>query len=107
LLPPPQVETKTLSVDYSKSQAAGFEAPIEKALKGLDIGGCRHIRHLTTAMSLAILPLTLCFPVLLSGVLVNNVGMSYPYPLSLIEDGSSLEHLEARERERERERLPV
>jgi len=51
-----------LAADFSKCQDSGFAAPLAKALKDLDVG-----------------------------VLVNNVGMSYPYPLYFAEDDSTPE----------------
>jgi 17beta-estradiol 17-dehydrogenase / very-long-chain 3-oxoacyl-CoA reductase len=47
----PTVEVKTLAIDYAKANAAVFQKTIREALKDLEIG-----------------------------VLINNVGMSYPYP---------------------------
>jgi len=47
----PNVETKTLVVDFGKADAAVYQTTITEALKDIEIG-----------------------------ILVNNVGMSYPYP---------------------------
>jgi len=52
-----KVETKVLAADFSKCSEPGFAAPIEAMIKGMDVG-----------------------------VLVNNVGLSYPYPKCIADD---------------------
>ena len=56
------------TADFSKSQDAGFSDPLTAVLKDLDVG-----------------------------VLVNNVGMSYSYPLTLAEGDSTQELLAVRD----------